>query len=494
MAVFSFTSRDFDTVKQELIARADRVFPEWTDRDPSDFGMMMLDLWATAADTIHYYIDRVAGEAFLPTAQQRESVLAIANLLDYVPQGRTSAVAVLTLSNTTNADIVIPAFTEFVARYDDSTYTCYTPSGGTIPSLNTGVITLYEGSVTVDETLTSSASGQGGQSYALRADNVVIDSIQVAVYENGVDPVPYQRISRIVAADSGDRVFVTNVNAEGNVTISFGSTVNGFIPPSGCRITATYATSSGAAGNLPANSIVGFKGAAPIGIDTSPASMPCTAFSGGVNEESIESLKRSIPSVIYSQNRAVTRADFVALALQVAGVAKASVQYIPNAGGASPGNASVFIYPQPTRADFLTTSDTSQAVSADMQAAVVNTIQPRALLGVDVFCADTIQWQPIDVHVTINVNERFVANWVKRDVEAALDELFEFDNVFFGQRLTLGQVYRIILNIPGVDYANVTRFDTTGGTSVESQILIDELELPRKGQVLLTMVGGITTS
>ena len=98
------------------------------------------------------------------------------------------------------------------------------------------------------------------------------------------------------------------------------------------------------------------------------------------------------------------------------------------------------------------------------------------------------------MHVTINVNERFVSNWVKRDVEAALDELFEFDNVFFGQRLTLGQVYRIILNIPGVDYANVTRFDTTGGTDVESQILIDELELPRKGQVLLTMVGGITTS
>ena len=133
MAAFNYSSRDFDTIKGDLLARANKVMPEWTDRDPSDFGMLFLDLWAYAADIMHYYIDRAAGEYFLPTATQRESVLALANLMDYIPSGRTSAVSTLTLENiSSTTDYTVPAKTRFIARQDNETYQCYSPLGGTI--------------------------------------------------------------------------------------------------------------------------------------------------------------------------------------------------------------------------------------------------------------------------------------------------------------------------------------------------------------------------
>lgn len=496
MAAFDYTARDYDTIKRDLLARAERVFPEWTDRDPSDFGVLLIDLWAYAADVMHYYIDRAAGEAFLPTATQRESVLALANLLDYVPTGRTSAQAQVTLSNTNSTDYVVPPYTTFLARYDNRTFQCYTKDGGTIPATSTNDITLYEGQLYQDETLTAAASGQGGQRYTLLKTGVVNSSIVVQVYEDGVNPTTYQRVPRITSAATGDKVFAINVNADNEVEVVFGTSLNGFIPPSGSLITATYAVSSGNTGNIPANSVTGWSSATPNGLSV----LSSTAFSGGVDEESIATLKRSIPNVISAQNRAVTRNDYVSLATQIEGVAKATIKYEPGvttgaSAGASVTNASVTVYPQVERgADFLTTGDTSQAVSADLQAQVVESIQPKAMLGVDVLSATQIDWTPIDIQATVYVNNRFVSNWVKTDVQEALDELFHFDNVFFGQRISLGQIYQIILNVPGVDYVVVSVFDEAPGTTLETSILIDPLKLPKKGTYTLTMEGGITTS
>ena len=58
MANFDYTTRDFDTIRADMLARASAIMPEWTDRDPADFGMLMVDLWAHDADVMHYYIDR----------------------------------------------------------------------------------------------------------------------------------------------------------------------------------------------------------------------------------------------------------------------------------------------------------------------------------------------------------------------------------------------------------------------------------------------------
>lgn len=494
MAAFSYTGRDFDTVRADLLARAGRVFPDWTDRDPSDFGMLLVDLWANAADVMHYYIDRAAGEAFINTATQRESILAVANLMDYTPGGRASATSLLTLNNT-GASVSIPQYTEFVARYDSKTYKAFSTYPTTAASVGYTTLSVTEGTWKSNEVLSSSANGLSGQRYSLRSTTASPGSVRLFVYEDGITPREYQRINRITDASTGDRVFVTYSAADGTTQVILGNHLNGFVPPAGSILKASYVESSGAAGNLPANSIVSFSGVTPTGVSV----YSNTVFSGGVDEESIESLRRSIPSAISAQNRAVTRGDFVSLAVQVAGVSKASLSFVPGlAASPSAGNVgtngSVTIFPQASRADYLTTSDTSQMVSASMQADVVATLQPLALLGVSVYCASTITWMRIDVAITVHVEERYVQAWVKQACSDALDELFAFDNVFFGQRMHLGQVYQIINNVVGVSYAIVSVFDVAGGSTLQTNILINELQLPKKGTFSFSMSGGTTAS
>ena len=55
---FNYASRTYSTIRQDLLNRAALVAPEWTDRDPSDFGMLFVDLWSYMGDIMNYYIDR----------------------------------------------------------------------------------------------------------------------------------------------------------------------------------------------------------------------------------------------------------------------------------------------------------------------------------------------------------------------------------------------------------------------------------------------------
>lgn len=90
-----YSSRDYASVTQDLITNIPNFLPEWTDRSPGDFGIVMIELFAYMCDILNYYIDRVANEAFLSTAQQRQSVLNIANMLDYPFSGPQAAAASL---------------------------------------------------------------------------------------------------------------------------------------------------------------------------------------------------------------------------------------------------------------------------------------------------------------------------------------------------------------------------------------------------------------
>jgi hypothetical protein len=86
-----------------------------------------------------------------------------------------------------------------------------------------------------------------------------------------------------------------------------------------------------------------------------------------------------------------------------------------------------------------------------------------------------------------------VALYAKRDIEDAIDALFDFDAVSFGQTMSLGQFYRSIQNVFGVDYAVISLFDDDG-SAVETSITVDPLSIPKKGTVVVSVAGGITST
>ncbi len=57
-----------------------------TTRDPQDASIAFLDAWATVADVLTFYQERVANEGYLRTATERRSVMELARLIGYQPR------------------------------------------------------------------------------------------------------------------------------------------------------------------------------------------------------------------------------------------------------------------------------------------------------------------------------------------------------------------------------------------------------------------------
>ena len=62
-----------------------------TTRDPSDPAIALLDAWATAADVLTFYQERIANEGFLGTATERRSLVGLAALVGYQPRPGVAA-------------------------------------------------------------------------------------------------------------------------------------------------------------------------------------------------------------------------------------------------------------------------------------------------------------------------------------------------------------------------------------------------------------------
>lgn len=344
MANFDYTNRDFLSIRQDLINRAARTIPEWDATDASDFGNMFVDLWAYMGDIIHFYIDRAAGEAFLQTATQRDSIMAIANLLDYIPvsarASRGSVTVQLNSFPSMSASYTVPQYTVFTG-YDNNLngYSFYTTQASTaLTSTTVGAagnqvtIPVVQGQIVQNELLGES-TGKTNQRFSLVKKNADISSIAINVAEGALDGsgnptnVTYQYVAQLSTADFLDKVFTARVMSDNSTQIIFGNGFNGSIPTANATITATYRTTDGSAGNLPVNQIKTVSGTPSTYISV----VSSTATSGGADAESMESIRNSVSRLYRTQDRAVSLQDYKDLCLQVSGVSKANALH--SAGG-----------------------------------------------------------------------------------------------------------------------------------------------------------------
>lgn len=479
---FDFASRDYDNIRRDLLNRAALVAPEWTDRDPADFGVLLVDLWAYMGDVLHYYIDRAAGEAFITTATQRESMLALANLFDYTPYSRRPASAIVYVSNTGSASVSLPAGTGFVGSSEFGNLNFFSEDEVILDAGETNVpVFVTEGSVIEEEVLTNSSSGRPNQRYSLSKLNVVSNDVQVYVYEDGVTATPWNQVVDVAVAATDSSTYSVSVNADNETQVLFGTSLAGRVPPTNAKITATYSITSGADGNIPENKITSFRTSQPTGV----AIVSSTSATGGSSGESIDSIKASLRATIKSQDRAVTINDFVDLALRIPNVYRATVAYQP----ATSGGGSVTVYGMPYVSNYEAYSSNTIAVTTDVQNQIISSIQPLAMLGVTVLAAPSITLVPKNITATIYVDSSYVNNAVKNTVTNALNALFNLGTLEFGEDLQVGDVYKTIHSVEGVLYATLT-----GVTPIVSGSSPTATQLIRKGSFDLTVTGGIATT
>jgi hypothetical protein len=260
------------------------------------------------------------------------------------------------------------------------------------------------------------------------------------------------------------------------------------MPPINSPITVTYIQSAGSIGNVAAGTIT------TIGNSLYPTITSVTnavAAGGGLDFESIDAIKQAIPSTVRTRNGAVTLSDFADIALTTQGVAKAVVSYL---GSASTG-ASITATVIANQTEYLTDGAASVSVAQDLRDRVSQDLLNSAMLGVTLInVPSSVSFTKIYIYLDLYVKSNYIQSVVKSAVQTALEALFAFGSVSFGDTVTVGELYRTAMAIDGVDYIIVKGFTTTSGGSTtidtNGKIVVASNQLPKLGVVSFTTTTG----
>lgn len=454
-----YTSRDYSAILTDMTNLIPVFSPTWTNRDPADFGMTLLELFAYMGDILNYYIDRAANEALITSATQRQSVLQIASLLGYTPTNSTAATVTLTFQNSTGSSITLPALTQvatsLVANGTTTQIIFEINSDITIPAksgaVNGSITVKATQGYTVSNEIIGISDGTPNQTYALANTSVINGSVQITI--NGV---AYQSVQYLIDANGYDPVFSTITDSDYVTYATFGDSVSGRIPPNGAQIYATYRVGGGAIGNVASNTIKYLinvpGGTIPAGVTVFNQDISVSgdgAATGGSDAESTDSIRINAPQSIRAINRAVSLSDYSYLAVQVSGVAKAIAT--------ADVYTSITLYIAPSG---------NPGVDADnvTPTAVFNNLTPSVLTALtDKAPANTtITFQPpkyVGVYLVVNVTvaPQYKQSSVVSNITSEINNLFYIDNVIFNDTISISDVYRTIASVDGVAYQQIQK-------------------------------------
>jgi Baseplate J-like protein len=79
----NYLAKDYASFRQLMLDRIAVLVPQWSERNPADLGIVLVELLAYVGDYLSYQQDAIATEAYLGTARRRISVRRHARLVDY---------------------------------------------------------------------------------------------------------------------------------------------------------------------------------------------------------------------------------------------------------------------------------------------------------------------------------------------------------------------------------------------------------------------------
>jgi uncharacterized phage protein gp47/JayE len=483
-STIDYTNKDFQSLKQAMLALANYRLPEWTDRSPSDLGMLLIDLFAYVGDVVLYYQDRIANECFLQTAIERRSVLNALRLIGYeLSPPQTSSVD-LTLffkppAQGASTITTIPQGAQFTSvpsgttpaqtfEYLGPDLTIDLGSDQVAPSTD-GKTLVYTGlpvmqSAVQPTAVIGSSTGEPNQSFAIPSSPAILDTLVVEVNEaagqpNGwvtwsrVDSLLYNVASdgRVTLSSAEDRDYYVQFDENDVCWVWFGDGTYGRIPPTGQNnIRATWRIGGGSLTNVAANTITTINTTSPPIAQLTAVTNP-QAAAGGNDHESIDHAKAFGPIAYRSGQRAVTLNDYVALAQQAGGVAKVRA--------AAPNWNTIELYIAPTGA-------TASPVPETLRRRLISYFEDKRMAGslVEILDASFI---PIDISIELVYDKRYQPDAVRQAAESAVSDLLAFNNVDFGLPIYLSDVYGKVESLPGVTAMTVTRFRREDSATVQ---------------------------
>ncbi len=466
--VIDYMAKDYDSFRQAMIDLIPEKLPEWTDRTETDFGIVLIELFAYMADILSYYQDRIANESFLATAQERRSVIQHLRLIGYdlAPAAPASGLLTLIVSND-KKDIVEIKKGDQVATKSSKTEKSITfeyvgeqplvidlkkckedsAKDLIIDGKKAGKgfkkyvgIPVQEGKTVLNEKIGISDSSPN-QSFKLSKPKMIKDSLKIQIKTpDRVDDWILK--NSLIFSWHNDKHYFIQTDENDITTVHFGDNLYGQIPDKGAEITATYRIGGGSEGNVGANKITVISKAPQLQALAAKVTNEKPA-SGGKDRESIEHAIKFAPKVFRSLDRAVTEKDFVNIALSYPGVAKAKAK--------SSGWNKITLYIVPE-------GEQCQPPTGILKKQLINFFENKRMIGTFLDIQDPI-CVPFDIWLKVTVAHNYFAEEIKKRVEEAVKTLFKLDNVDFGQSMYLSKVYEKIEALEGVDAVFVYMFN-----------------------------------
>ena len=242
-----YTSRDYASIKQDMIDMLQRKIPEYTDTSETDAGIVLLECFAMGIDIVSFYLDNQANEAMLSTCEQRKSALNWCNILGYKPKPTTPArVKQVFVLNTPNsvATTTIPKGTVVKSApgngtdkilYFTTEEDLVLPIGAKGNEKDGNGEYIYQVSakngIPIENEILGTSSGSRNQTYLLAYSPVVKDSITIDVLESDLQWARWTEVKDFSDSNLLSRHYVVNILDNGVAHIRFGDGNTGKIPP-----------------------------------------------------------------------------------------------------------------------------------------------------------------------------------------------------------------------------------------------------------------------
>ncbi len=455
-----YVDKDYESIREELIARIPQLTDRWTDMNPSDLGVVLLELFAGTADMLAYYIDAQAAECYLPTARQRPNIANLCALIGYRLHGPVAASTRIrfTVTQPESANVTIPAGTVVKAANEETPLSFVTVAD----------VTLLAGELFADvdavqgEPISESfaATGTAGARLVLNRTDVAHGSVRVTV-----GGTTYQEVQHFADSDPDDLHYRVDTDGLDVVSIVFGDGTCGMLPNEGRLVEVSYISTRGASGNIAPHRIgqlVSTIGStAAFGVDNP------IAATGGADKESLEHARLVAPATVRSTWKAVTREDYRSLCLAFPGVAKARIIDINDDTSLRMYSVRVCIAPEG-----------GGMPSPLLKAALTDYLEARRLLTIDAGIVDPV-YVPVDVNAELFIYPGEDSNSVRGRAMSALMSQFAFENQDFGRAVYPSDLVVLLDGVEGVSHVSLR--EPLG------DIVLGQREIPVLGTITLTI-------
>lgn len=475
----SLTSRDYTSLRDEILNKIPIITKgQWSNLNSSDPGIALVELLASMVDNLYYYQDAISTELYLPSANQRLSLMKLLRVFGYEISVISAAKGNVSLAIATAGQTGTIQFPIALDTFNNVQFSAQTASGATIytmlsPSeaLGTPVgsyrinsvqekitVPVIEGVRVASNLTTFTSDGTQNQRFVINQPNVDIKQILVTI-NNSI----WTRVGSFFNTTSTSPVYKVEYSDQLIPVIIFGDGQFGMIPIYGTTIVVNAFTSIGTNGTVGAGAINKILTTITdsSGIQTIQLSVSNSApVVGGAGIESLTSAKENAIGNLITNGRLMTKDDFLTILSGVPNVDKLTVWGENEQGypDYSLMNRIQICFYSTTSWDFNDINHVNKynAIMTQLTNIVQNLIPVTTRFTF-------VRPKLVDIYLTLSLGidtRNYDPQLLTSQVRTAIKNFYSINNVSFGQVINISTLSQVCNTVPGVLWSQITRLHT----------------------------------